>query len=71
MRVLFVTSEAYPLAKSGGLGDVSGALPAALDALGKTIVNPPGDATQRGATMWPLWATSCEPGTVPTHFSNN
>ncbi len=30
MRVLFVTSEAYPLAKSGGLADVSGALPAAL-----------------------------------------
>jgi starch synthase len=30
MRVLFVTSEAYPLAKSGGLADVSGALPTAL-----------------------------------------
>jgi starch synthase len=30
MRVLFVTSEAYPLAKSGGLADVSSALPAAL-----------------------------------------
>ncbi len=30
MRVLFVTSEVYPLAKSGGLADVSGALPAAL-----------------------------------------
>lgn len=30
MRVLFVTSEAYPLIKTGGLADVSGALPAAL-----------------------------------------
>lgn len=30
MRVLFVTSEAHPLAKSGGLADVSRALPIAL-----------------------------------------
>lgn len=30
MKTLFVTSEAYPFAVSGGLGDVSGALPAAL-----------------------------------------
>jgi starch synthase len=30
MKSLFVTSEAYPFAVSGGLGDVSGALPAAL-----------------------------------------
>ncbi len=30
MRVLFVTSEAHPLIKTGGLADVSGALPAAL-----------------------------------------
>lgn len=30
MRVLFVTSEAYPLAKSGGLADVSRALPVAM-----------------------------------------
>lgn len=30
MKTLFVTSEAYPFAKSGGLGDVSGALPTAL-----------------------------------------
>jgi starch synthase len=34
MRVLFVTSEVFPLAKSGGLADVSGALPEALDAQG-------------------------------------
>ena len=30
LRVLFVTSEAYPLVKTGGLGDVSYALPNAL-----------------------------------------
>ena len=30
MKVLYVASEAVPFAKSGGLGDVAGALPAAL-----------------------------------------
>ncbi len=34
MRVLFVSSEVYPLAKSGGLADVSAALPMALTELG-------------------------------------
>jgi starch synthase len=34
MRVLFVSSEVYPFAKTGGLGDVSAALPRALSALG-------------------------------------
>ncbi len=34
MRVLFVSSEIYPLAKTGGLADVSAALPKALTALG-------------------------------------
>ncbi len=29
-RILFITSEVYPLCKTGGLGDVSAALPAAL-----------------------------------------
>ncbi|MGE0726263.1 MAG: glycogen synthase GlgA [Alphaproteobacteria bacterium] len=37
MRVLFVTSEAYPLAKTGGLADVSGALPLALRRLGADV----------------------------------
>jgi starch synthase len=32
-RILFVTSEAHPLVKTGGLADVAGALPAALKAL--------------------------------------
>ncbi|WP_041793630.1 glycogen synthase GlgA [Pararhodospirillum photometricum] len=34
MNVLFVTSEAFPLVKTGGLGDVAGALPVALRAQG-------------------------------------
>ncbi len=33
LRVLFITSEVYPLCKTGGLGDVSTALPAALRTL--------------------------------------
>ncbi|MBN2492068.1 MAG: glycogen synthase GlgA [Planctomycetes bacterium] len=34
-RVVHVASEAYPLAKSGGLGDVVGALPGALRRIGQ------------------------------------
>ncbi|HEX5768385.1 MAG TPA: glycogen synthase GlgA [Burkholderiales bacterium] len=37
MRVLYVTPECAPLAKAGGLGDVSAALPAALRALGHEV----------------------------------
>ena len=37
MRVLFVTPECAPLTKTGGLGDVSAALPAALRAQGVDI----------------------------------
>jgi starch synthase len=36
-KVLFATSEAYPLIKTGGLADVSGSLPAALHALGQDV----------------------------------
>src|SRR3954467_1914529 len=37
MRVLFVTPECAPLVKTGGLGDVSAALPAALRAIGVDV----------------------------------
>ncbi len=37
LRTLFVSSEAYPLIKTGGLADVSGALPAALCNLGADV----------------------------------
>lgn len=37
MKVLFVTSEAFPLLKTGGLGDVAGALPVALSGLGVDV----------------------------------
>src|SRR3990170_2398058 len=37
MRVLFCTSEAVPFAKTGGLADVSGALPQALSAAGVDV----------------------------------
>lgn len=36
-KVLFVTSEAFPLAKTGGLADVSAALPLALTELGVDV----------------------------------
>ena len=34
MKVLFVVSECVPFVKSGGLGDVAGALPKELKKLG-------------------------------------
>jgi starch synthase len=37
LRILYVTSEAFPLVKTGGLADVSGSLPAALRHLGEDV----------------------------------
>jgi len=37
MDVLFCTSEAFPLVKTGGLGDVCGSLPGALHELGNDV----------------------------------
>ena len=37
LSVLFITSEVYPLIKTGGLGDVSAALPTALKEMGVDI----------------------------------
>jgi starch synthase len=37
MRILFVSSEVFPFAKTGGLADVSGALPKALAARGAEV----------------------------------
>ena len=36
-KILFVTSEAHPLMKTGGLGDVCGGLPQALHAMGADV----------------------------------
>jgi starch synthase len=36
-KILFITSEAIPLIKTGGLADVSGALPVALNRLGNDV----------------------------------
>ena len=36
-RILYVTSEAHPLMKTGGLGDVAGSLPRALQGLGEDV----------------------------------
>ncbi|MEA3521597.1 MAG: glycogen synthase GlgA [Campylobacterota bacterium] len=71
LNILFVASEVVPFAKTGGLADVSGALPKALKALGHNIIVvmpryyqiDPSTLTQREGTlgvpmgpMGELWA---------------
>ncbi|HJQ34888.1 MAG TPA: glycogen synthase [Pyrinomonadaceae bacterium] len=50
MRVAFLSSEAVPFAKTGGLGDVAGALPKALvgEGVDACIIHPLYDTTDRG-----------------------
>ncbi|HEX6161495.1 MAG TPA: glycogen synthase GlgA [Thermoanaerobaculia bacterium] len=38
MKIVFVTAEISPIAKTGGLGDVCGSLPKALEAMGHEVV---------------------------------
>lgn len=53
--MLFATSEVHPFSKTGGLGDVSGALPHALATLGhEVLVVTPWYRTLRGGAR-PLW----------------
>jgi starch synthase len=56
MRILFLSSEVAPFSKTGGLGDVAGALPSALAALGhEVVVVTPlyGDISRAGLTEEP------------------
>ena len=50
MRVAFLSSEAVPFAKTGGLGDVAGALPKALVGQGVDValIHPLYNTTDRG-----------------------
>lgn len=50
LRVAFLSSEAVPFAKTGGLGDVAGALPKALvrEGVDACLIHPLFDTTDRG-----------------------
>src|SRR5262245_16011648 len=54
MKILFISSEVAPFSKTGGLGDVAGALPAALARLGHEV-----------KVVTPLYATVKQPGIAP------
>jgi starch synthase len=81
LRVLFVTPELAPWVKSGGLGDVSAALPAALRAIGIDVrllvpaypplraacvdVRPVTQTLRLGAAFAPAKLLAAQPGAVP------
>ena len=56
MNILYVTGEAAPFCKTGGLADVSGSLPVALAARGQhvAVILPPHATTSR---QWPTQMT--------------
>ena len=71
MRVLFVSSEIYPLAKTGGLADVSAALPLALAGLCvdvRLLLPAYPQALEAARTMQPLWS---QPDARPPRFEDS
>ena len=61
-KILMVSSEAAPFAKTGGLADVAGALPAALAAAGEEVAvllpryrSVPLDGARRVVDFLPIW----------------
>jgi len=71
LRILMVTSEAAPLAKSGGLGDVLGSLPAALRARGhdvrvvlpyyRSVAQVAGELPRQAKTVAVPFGSECHP----------